>query len=704
MKRFLFHSLSSAVLALGLLMSPTVLAEDITYPGTSLRNAVGVGNALAPSSSSLTGNKVTFNGCVGASLVNPCPPNPNAVFGAAGSVLEANGSANNNQVFINGGTINSNGLLVGSARGTVFGGYLASNRGATANGNAVTIGRYASFFNSTITNGVMGGAARSSSTPPYASSVTASNNTVTITSGTFSATTGGAGIRGGLAHGNGIATASNNTVTISDGSVSVLIYGGDALTSGTGAASGNSVTISGGTVSGVDIAGGNTNSTTASGNTVTISGGNIQGGRIFGGYANNVSNGTASNNTVTIRGTPVFTGGVRLEGGLAATRTGNTLNLRTAGLTFGVMGSFQKLNFYLPAGLAANDTMLTVSGTAYLDGAAISVNREGAGPSLQEGRKFNLIKAGTLSGTFQAPSSCVIGAYTCTVAKEGNNLVLTVGASWATPTPPTPPTPPTTYGPTRNYSGQWASAGGEDAWGLTVLTSFSDSRYIFVPWYTYDNSGNASWYIFQGPAEGYGEWTANDTFEGKVYRYTGSPWGTVPYNNAACYGTVVGDATLKFTSATKATLTYTNVEGQSRTVTLDRLAGAPSAGWDYAYTGQWIREGENNWGLTVLMTFPTNPDYIFVPWYIYDDSGKAIWYLFQGANEATGGWTSENTFEGEVRRYAGPAWYTHGSYDNSKIDFDVVGTAKMTFTSPTKAQFEYNVDGVNRSIGLVKLE
>ncbi|MDR2172644.1 MAG: hypothetical protein LBE32_00290 [Burkholderiales bacterium] len=137
---------------------------------------------------------------------------------------------------------------------------------------------------------------------------------------------------------------------------------------------------------------------------------------------------------------------------------------------------------------------------------------------------------------------------------------------------PGPPSPPEQFNPTRQYTGQWIKANpeNENAWGLTVLQNFGNARYIFVPWYTYDSSGRASWYIFQGPAEGYGEWTANDTFEASVYRYTGSPWGSTPYDNNRINDSIVGTAKLTFTSATTARFEY-NVEGSSRTIDLRKL-------------------------------------------------------------------------------------------------------------------------------------
>ena len=525
-----------------------------------------------------------------------------------------------------------------------------------------------------------------------------SGNSVTLNSGAVGDVHGGINL-------NDADPATNNRVFIKGGSVSRGAEGGHGVITSTG----NSGTVSGGTVNG-NINGGHTlngdaalTTAIAADNSVTISGGTVN-CPVYGGYSDNPVTGgtaTAKNNTVTIRGTPTFGDNVRLYGGFAngdvsSVSTGNTLNFHSAELKVHEVYFFQNMNFYLPSTLAAGGTALTVTEAADIAGVTIKVGFEGAGPALQSGNRYILIAAGTLHGDFQ-PVTGTLAGYAYTVAKEGNSLVLTIGARQFVP------------GPTKNYNGQWVSADGEGEWGLTVLTNFSDSRYIFVPWYTYDKSGKASWYVFQGPVEDYGAWTANDTFEANVYRYKGPKWNTHgSYNNAECSDAVVGTVKLTFTSATTAKFKYT-VEGEEREINLERLWGAPGAGWDYKYTGQWSRSGEKQWGLTVLMTFPVNPKYIFVPWYTYDNNGNAQWYLFQGADDEFGRWTSDNVFEGEVRRYTGPAWDTHGSYDNSsydnsKIDYKVVGTAKLTFDSPTTAKFEYNVDNASRTVDLVKLE
>jgi hypothetical protein len=102
-------------------------------------------------------------------------------------------------------------------------------------------------------------------------------------------------------------------------------------------------------------------------------------------------------------------------------------------------------------------------------------------------------------------------------------------------------------------------------WGLSVLMTFDNKRYIFVPWYTYDSAGNAQWYLFQGDV-----WSANDVFSADVTRHTGSPWHATPWNNSRYTETKVGFAKLTFTSANRATFEY-DIEGARRTVTLGKI-------------------------------------------------------------------------------------------------------------------------------------
>ena len=278
--------------------------------------------------------------------------------------------------------------------------------------------------------------------------------------------------------------------------------------------------------------------------------------------------------------------------------------------------------------------------------------------------------------------------------------------------------PPVVYGPTRQYTGQWIKSD-ENAWGLSVLMNFSDPSYIFVPWYTYDSSGKASWYLFQGSAtDGNGKWTANDTFTANVFRYSGPTWG-VPYDSSKWGGTQVGTATLKFIDPTTATFAY-DVDNSSRSITLSKWDGDYPMG---QYSGQWIKVNsygvadEMGWGLTVLQTFHT-PNTIFVPWYTYDASGNAQWYLFQGEGvplpvmntyQLSAPPTATNPSGGvTVCRFHGPSWGVF-PYDNSQTEdgntCTATGSATLTFTDQTHAVFQYNnVDGGSGTINLVKLQ
>jgi hypothetical protein len=43
-------------------------------------------------------------------------------------------------------------------------------------------------------------------------------------------------------------------------------------------------------------------------------------------------------------------------------------------------------------------------------------------------------------------------------------------------------------------------------------------------------------------------------------------------------------------------------------------------------------------------------------------------------------------------------------WNNNRFSGTPVGTAKLTFTSATRAQFEYDVEGSRRTIALTKIE
>ena len=187
--------------------------------------------------------------------------------------------------------------------------------------------------------------------------VNAVNNSITISDATVTASQSITG--GGTSNGN----ATGNTITINSGTISTNnIVGGWA--SDGGDATGNSVIIKGGTVTGAVIGAqtdGTSNYGNAKDNTVTISGGTIN-GMVSGGVA--MGTGNATDNTVNILAAITLQG---INGGsvMSGTSSNNTINFAAKDVTItdNIYGA-QNLNFYLPSDIAIGDTMVTINGGA----------------------------------------------------------------------------------------------------------------------------------------------------------------------------------------------------------------------------------------------------------------------------------------------------------------------------------------------------
>lgn len=185
--------------------------------------------------------------------------------------------------------------VIGGGTVPAFSGYAIVNGGYTkgtddASNNTVTINSGSNIGNGSISGsvtGVFGG------NTWYGDS---DNNTVIINGGSIGGPT--CGILGGFAQATG--NANNNTVTINDGTITLAsIEGGQSGNSVTNAvANNNSVTINGGTLSNVTIEGAEGELGSADSNSVTINGGTISGtsNTIDGAWGKTQS----TNNSVTI--------------------------------------------------------------------------------------------------------------------------------------------------------------------------------------------------------------------------------------------------------------------------------------------------------------------------------------------------------------------------------------------------------------------
>jgi len=113
---------------------------------------------------------------------------------------------------------------------------------------------------------------------------------------------------------------------------------------------------------------------------------------------------------------------------------------------------------------------------------------------------------------------------------------------------------------TPNRSDLWWGGSAQDGWGITIL---QQAATLFPVWFTYDANGVATWYVMPG-----GTWTAADTYEGPVYRTTGSAWVGAQYDPTKLQVFNVGTYRLQF-AGDNATFNYA-VDGHSGAIPLVR--------------------------------------------------------------------------------------------------------------------------------------
>ena len=411
-----------------------VVNNEVTITGGNLNNVYG--GYIGSGTGKVEGNKVSISGTETTTSIS------GTVYGGRAS----GGNATDNKVDISGGTVGSSVKggysYTGTAEGNtvnVTGGHIRSDvygaetSGDSTNNNGAVIKNIVSVSGSgtqidgaiyggnsiwgkvdgnkvTISNGKLRNVLGGKST--HGDVV---NNEVTVTGGTLSDVYGGFSqgttenskaegnkviisgpettvnnVYGGRANRNAL----NNSVTISGGTVNYGIYGGFASD---GSASNNTVTITGDATIKTSIVGGISQDGDVTGNTVTISGSpnfmfegssGIWGGRAMG-------SGAAKNNTVNILSSidvGFLIGGQSINN--PSNVSGNTLNIAVKNVTVGKdnVRGFQNMNFYLPANIAKDDTMLTVNGSSATDVTGVTFGVAAlSGVNLQKGDTVNLL-------------------------------------------------------------------------------------------------------------------------------------------------------------------------------------------------------------------------------------------------------------------------------------------------------------------------
>jgi hypothetical protein len=106
----------------------------------------------------------------------------------------------------------------------------------------------------------------------------------------------------------------------------------------------------------------------------------------------------------------------------------------------------------------------------------------------------------------------------------------------------------------------WWGGVAQNGWGIAVLRQY---RTLFSVWFTYDANGSPTWFVMPG-----GSWTDAQTWEGRLFRASGSAWLGAAYDPAALQLADAGSFRLHFVGD-NATFDYT-VDGRSGSLALSR--------------------------------------------------------------------------------------------------------------------------------------
>ena len=113
---------------------------------------------------------------------------------------------------------------------------------------------------------------------------------------------------------------------------------------------------------------------------------------------------------------------------------------------------------------------------------------------------------------------------------------------------------------TADVGDMWWGGFAQNGWGIAVL---KQHRTLFSVWFTYDASGAPTWFVMPT-----GYWSDTSTYEGHIYRTTGSPWVGRAYDASALQVFDVGAFRYRF-GIEGASFDYI-IDGKGATMALTR--------------------------------------------------------------------------------------------------------------------------------------
>jgi len=240
---------------------------------------------------------------------------------------------------------------------------------------------------------------------------------------------------------------------------------------------------------------------------------------------------------------------------------------------------------------------------------------------------------------------------------------------------------PLAAGPT-DYTDMWWVGASENGWGVSI-TQHGMTQFIVL--YVYDNSGKPIWYSMPG-----GTWNAaGNAYTGALYQPTSAPFSAYDasqFRPGGSTNAAVGTATVTYTGANSATLTYT-INGISGTKAIIRQGFATDDGQAKLQVNDlwWAGLSENGWGLNIAQQGRV----LFPIWYTYDSAGRDTWYAMPG-----GIWSGA-VYTGDLYTTISSGWLGI-NYNPSQFVVTKVGTMSLDFSDASNAIMTYTVNGLTQ--------
>ncbi|MBL8511598.1 MAG: hypothetical protein JNM52_08120 [Betaproteobacteria bacterium] len=236
--------------------------------------------------------------------------------------------------------------------------------------------------------------------------------------------------------------------------------------------------------------------------------------------------------------------------------------------------------------------------------------------------------------------------------------------------------------PPPDLSGLWWNPE-QSGWALHLNQS---GRNLSATWLTYDQAGRAVWYTVPSCA------INGSQCSGDVYR----GWGTQPGLMAGAdidpdrfNRSKIGSMTLSFADSGSLSMRYTLGTIQ-QSVSLVRQLGRDSNTTDLHRDGVWWVSQEAKTGVTVTQYGSG----LFLSWFTYNDSGRAVWYVVPACVLSESG----DACQGALYQAAGPAGPLSGvAYDPLKVTVQPVGVAGIQFSGEYAGRFSWQVGAVSAS-------